>query len=61
MNCPNATAQDENGQLHCHLCAHLAAGCFLRDIAPAIETDQPQPTAHCAELDIPFADLPMCQ
>lgn len=54
MTCPNATALDEQNRPHCHLCTHLAAGCFLRDIAPSIESDHPPETAHCDQLDIPI-------
>ena len=57
MTCPNDIHQTGT----CHLCTHLAAGCFLRDIAPSIETDHPPETAHCDQLGIPFADLPICQ
>lgn len=57
MTCPNDTDHDGD----CHLCAALPSGCFLRDIAPSIESDHAPETDHCAELGIPFADLPMCQ
>jgi hypothetical protein len=95
MTCPNDIHQTGT----CHLCTNLAAGCFLRDIAPCIPSDlaprdddgtlmpetglwelprsllsanhglhhhrrpssHPQSSTHCAELGIPFADLPMCQ
>lgn len=57
MTCPNDIHQTGT----CHLCTHLATGCFLRDITPSIESDHPPETAHCDQLGIPFADLPICQ